>query len=296
MEGPSSSRGPGQSRRAQYSLFATYVVAVVGMLGGLLLAITARFDPQSHIAIQAALGDVTAPVSNAGRRAIGGTGSLIDGVAAYIDAGSKNRAMDDELRRQRTALIAAQATANENNRLKRLVRLIEHVSRPIAVARLVASTGAVTQRYATLTAGSAQGVARGQPVRNSEGLVGRVVATGSSSARVLLIGDAGNVVPVKRIGDGMPALATGRGDGSLDIRALEAGSNPFKRGDVFVTSGAGGVYPPGVPVALGLVANREALVARPLADPNRLDFAVVEPPYVVPLPSTDPGVAPQTAR
>jgi rod shape-determining protein MreC len=78
----------------------------------------------------------------------------------------------------------------------------------------------------------------------------------------------------------MPALATGRGDGALDIRALEAGSNPFRTGDVFVTSGAGGVYPPDVPVATVRSSNREVAIAHPFADPNRLDFAIVLPPYV----------------
>lgn len=289
---PPPPRRPGHSRRAQYGLFATYVVAVAGMLGGLLLALTARFDPAGHVAIQAALGDATTPVSSGARSLFGGIGSVIDGASAYIDAGSKNRALEAELRADRALLIAAKATGRENERLRRLVGLVEATGPPVAVARLVASTGSSTQRYATLTAGAGQGVVGGQPVRSSEGLIGRVVAAGQWSARVLLIGDAGNVVPVARIGDGMPALATGRGDGLLEVRAVEAGSNPFKRGDLFVTSGAGGVYPPGVPVALGLSATREALVARPLADPNRLDFAIVEKAYVaVPPPTPDPGPA-----
>ena len=288
---PPPSRRPGHSRRAQYGLFVTYVVAVVGMLGGLLLALTARFDPAAHAAVQARLSDFTAPVSSGARSAAGGLGSLIDGVAAYIDAGGKNRAMEAETRANRAALIAARATQAENLRLKRLVGLIERNGRPVAVARLVASSGSVAYRSATLTAGAEAGVASGQPVRTSEGLVGRVVAVGRSSARVLLIGDAGNVVPVARLGDGMPALATGRGDGALEVRALEVGSNPFRRGDIFVTSGAGGIYPPGVPVALGLSADREVLVARVLAHPDRFDFAIVEPAYAVPpterdLPST----------
>ena len=86
----------------------------------------------------------------------------------------------------------------------------------------------------------------------------------------------------------MPALATGRGDGTLDIRALEAGSNPFRVGDVFVTSGAGGVYPPNVPVGKALKSNRDLAVARPFADPNRLDFAITLPPYVPPVPNAPP--------
>ena len=285
---PPPSRRPGHSRRAQFGLFATYVIALVGMLIGLLLALSARFDPTAHRSIQATLGDVTAPVSASARTATAGVGSVVDGVTAYIDAGSKNREMEAEARRNRAALVRLQAIERENHRLRRLVRLLEVTEQPVAVGRLVASTGAIAQRFATLTVGSRDGVESGQPVRTSEGLVGRVVATGSGSARVLLIGDAGNVVPVARIGDGMPALATGRGDGTLEIRALEAGSNPFKRGDLFVTSGAGGVYPPRIPVALGLTADREALVARPLADPNRFDFATVERSFVAPSAVAEP--------
>lgn len=282
---PPQNRRSGFSRRAQYGLFASYVVAIAGVLVGLLLAITARFDPQGHAAIQGIFADLTSPISGAARGASGTVGSGIDGIGAYIEAGSKNRAMEGELRAARTKLVEAQALARENIRLQKLVKLVENNADTIVSARLIASTGTSTRRFATLGAGSVQGIATGQPVRSPDGLVGRVVATARITARVLLITDGGNVVPVRRISDGMPALATGRGDGMLDIRALEAGQNPFKVGDLFVTSGAGGVYPPNIPVAIVRQSNREAGIARPFADPNRLDFAVVMPPYAPPSPS-----------
>ena len=94
---PPKSRRPGFSRRAQYGLFASYVIAVVGMLFGLLLALSARFDPQGHAAIQGVMADLTSPVASSARTAVGGVKAGIDGVAAYIDAGSKNRAMEAEL-------------------------------------------------------------------------------------------------------------------------------------------------------------------------------------------------------
>jgi rod shape-determining protein MreC len=270
---------PGFSRRAQYTLFVGYVVAVAGVLAGLVLAVTARFDPEGHAAIQSAFADLTAPVTIAGRNVSGGVANAYEGVVAYIDAGSKNRMLDAELRKERARVIEAQAIERENHRLKRLTRLIEESRDPIISARLIASTGANVHRYATLSAGSRDGVASGQPVRSSEGLVGRVVAAGRITARVLLIIDSGNVVPVKRLSDGLPALATGRGDGALDVRALQAGGNPFKKDDLFVTSGAGGIYPPGVPVAVVRLLTNDAAVARPLADPARLDFAIVERPF-----------------
>lgn len=282
--GQPSTRRPGFSRRAQYGLFASYVIAIAGALVALLLALTARFDPQGHAAIQGVFADLTSPISNAARSGAEALGAGADGVGAYIDAGSKNRAMEAELRAARTRLIEAEAMARENARLKQLAGLIERVPERVAVARLIASTGASTRRYATLSAGSLQNVVNGQPVRSADGLVGRIVAAARVTARVLLITDGGNVVPVKRVGDGMPALATGRGDGTLEVRALEASSNPFKVGDVFVTSGAGGVYPPDVPVAVVRVHSRDVSIARPFADPNRLDFAMVLPPYVAPAP------------
>lgn len=284
MAPPSRAR-QGFSRRAQLGLFTGYVIAVAGILLGLLLVLTSRFDPAGHAAIQSVLADITAPIAKGGRALVGTIGSGYDGVAAYVDAGSKNRAMDAELRKARAELTRAEATARENYRLKRLVKLIEGTPDVTVTARLIASTGASARRYATLSAGSVQGVAGGQPVRTSEGLVGRVIAAGRVTARVLLITDGGAVVPVRRLSDGQPALATGRGDGGLDIRALQAGSNPFKAGDIFVTSGAGGVYPPDIPVALAKIEQRELTIARPLADPARLDFAIVLPPFVAPDPT-----------
>lgn len=289
---PPPSRRPGFSRRAQYGLFASYVIAVVGGILALLLALTERFDPQGHAAIQGLFSDVTMPISRSARDGVELVAAGVGGVGAYVDAGSKNAAMAAELRASRSRLIEAEALARENRRLRRLVRLVEMRRDRIATARLVSSTGASTRRFATLSAGSMSGIAVGQPVRTSEGLIGRIVAAGRISARVLLITDGGNVVPVRRIGDGMPALATGRGDGGLDVRALEAGANPFKVGDVFVTSGAGGVYPPDVPVAVAKLSDREAVVARPLASPNRLDFAIVETPYVAAPADLPPVVTP----
>ena len=288
---PPTSRRSGFSRRAQYGLFASYVIAIIGLFIGLLLAVTARFDPTGHDAIQGVFADITSPIAGAGRSAASGLSAGVDGVSAYIDAGSKNRAMEAEIRSDRTKLIEAQALAHENGRLKQLIHLQESQTGMVATARLIASTGASTRRFATLSAGSLQGLASGQPVRAAEGLIGRIVAAARITSRVLLLTDGGNVVPVKRVRDGTPALATGRGDGTLEIRALEAGQNPFRMGDVFVTSGAGGVYPPDVPVATVWSSDREVAIAHPFADPNRLDFAIVLPPYVpiIPKPAAAPA-------
>lgn len=289
---PPSPRRPGFSRRAQYSLFTGYVIAVAGIAFGLLLLVTARFDPDGNAVIQRAASDIFSPVSSLARRTLGGMGAAEEEIAAYFDAASKNRAMSRELEAARKRLIEGQAAELENRRLKRLLRLAEKSEAPIATARLVSSTGSLSRRYATLDAGSTQGVRNGLPVIGPEGLVGRVVQTGLISARVLLIVDAGNIVPVKRLSDGAPGLANGLGDGRLELRPLTPLSVPFKPRDIFVTSGIGGIYRPGLPVAIAIRRNRDGATARPLADPARFDFAIVEREYMVeppPLPAAQAG-------
>lgn len=280
---PPSPRRPGFSRRAQYGIFASYVIAVAGTAFALLLVLTARFDPNGHSALQSILSDLTSPISSATRSVLTSVSDVGDSVGAYVDAASKNEAMKRELDASRKKLVQADVLKVENQRLKRLLGIPDADPRPVVRAALVSSTGASSRRYATLSAGATRGVANGQPVIGPDGLVGRVVGVGQISARVLMIVDGGNVTPVKRTTDGAPALAIGRGDGRLVLRPLVTGVQ-FKPGDIFVTSGSGGIFRPGIPVARAIDRRREGTTARPLADPARLDFAVVEHVFQAPAP------------
>lgn len=277
---PPKNRRPGYSRRAQYGLFAGYVIAVSGALLGLLLVVTAWVDPAGHNAIRALISDITTPISSTLRAVVRGTGASGGAVLEYFDAGSKNAALRRELTAARRKLIDARAAEYENRRLKRLLGIVEADGAAIVAAQLTSSSASSSRRFAILNAGSTKGVTGGQPVRGPDGLVGRVIEAGRGSARIQLITDTGNVVPVIRVTDGLPAIATGNGDGSIDIRALTASGNVFKPGDVFVTSGTGGVYPPKIPVAVAITASGDGAMARPLANPARLDYAVVLPVFV----------------
>jgi rod shape-determining protein MreC len=271
------------------SLFAGYVIAVSGALLGLLLIITSVVDQRGNAAIQTFLGDIFAPVSKAGRWVVQQGRGAGESMSAYFDAASRNKAMAHELKEAREKLIAAQTDARELHRIKRLLKMHERVARPVTTARLVASTGASSRRFALLGAGAGDGVANGQTVIAPEGLVGRVVATGRQSARVQLIIDSGATVPVMRLSDGLPALATGKGDGALELRPLLGGQTPFQKGDLFVTSGTGGVYRPGIPVAISVENGRDGVRALPLAQAQRLDFAIVEAEFLEtpPLPDNE---------
>jgi rod shape-determining protein MreC len=273
---PPSNRRPGFSRRAQYGLFLGYVVGVAGILFALLLLVIAMVDPRGFAALRGAALDVTTPVSSGGRSAVRLFTGSGESIGAYFAAASQNAELKRELAASRRRLIEARAIEFENRRLKRLLNLSETVSSKVTTARIVGSSFDSSRRFATLSAGSLDGVRPGQPVRAAEGLIGRVLETGRWASRVLLITDGGSNVPVQLVRSGTPALASGRGDGTIELKTLEAGESPFKRGDIVVTSGIGGVYPPLVPVAIVVSATRDTTIARPLADPARIDFAIVE--------------------
>ncbi len=272
---PPSTRRPGFSRRAQYGLFLSYVLAVGGVLFAGLLLVIAIVDPSGFNALKGVALDVTSPVSSGGRSVSRFFGGIGESVGNYVQAGSQNAELKRRLDSSRRRLIEAQATELENRRLKALLGLTRETQDRVAVTRIVGSSFASVRRLATLSAGASAGVQPGQPVRSADGLVGRVIETGRWASRVLLVADSASNVPVRLARDGTPAIATGHGDGTIDLKTLEVGKNPFRRGDVLVTSGVGGVYPPDIPVAVVVAVQGERTVAKPLADPANVEYAMV---------------------
>ena len=178
-------------------------------------------------------------------------------------------------------MIEAKAIAQENRQLKaalQLARAQRARGRQRADRRLQ-----LRKRrggFAILSVGASDGVRVGMPVRAPDGLIGRVVEAGALASR----GPAdlrprqhraGAAAARRHAGD----FDQGRGDGTIDLRPLEVGRNPFRRGDIVVTSGTGGLYPPLVPVARVVRLDDDGAIAVPLADPADTSFAVVEAPY-----------------
>lgn len=192
------------------------------------------------------------------------------------------------MKRTHAALLQAQIIVHDNRRLRGLLKLRDGAPNTIVTARIVSSTASSTRRFGILNAGSWQGVREGQPVRGPDGLLGRVMETGPNTARVLLLTDPNSIVPVRRIGDGMPALAAGRGDGMVDIRSVDTTDARLRPGDRFVTSGTGGIYTPGVLVARVVRSGSDTAPAQPYARPDTFDFALVSEAFVPPPPPPRP--------
>src|SRR3954471_7600347 len=273
---PPKNRRLGFSRRAQFGLFLSYVIAVGAAIIALLLLAISIVDPRGFSALRGAALDVTTPVASAGRSVVDFFSGIGEGIGNYWQAGSENAELKQQLAETRRELIRRQALEYQNRRLAALLGLARDQQDEVTIARIVGSTYDSPRRLATLAAGSAAGVALGQPVRSPDGLIGRVIETGRRAARVMLVTDGASNVPVRLVRDGTPALAVGRGDGTIELRTLEVGQNPFRRGDILVTSGVGGIFPPNIPVALVTASEGDTAIARPVADPARMDYAIVE--------------------
>lgn len=274
---PPASRRTGHSRRAQYTQFGGYVLAAIGALLGAVLLAVSLWRPSSFNGLRGAAAEVTRPVGAASSVTRTSSLSLIENIRGYLRAGRQNDVLKREVEIARIRLAETDAVRQENARLKALLGLADREVRPIAVTRLIGSSASSARRFGYVGAGAHQGVTAGMPVRSPRGVVGRVFEVGPNSSRVLLLTDSESVLPVRRSTDNVVAFAEGRGDGRLRIRLVNLGINPLRVGDVFVTSGAGGYYRPGIAVAVLVEKAADGGIARLVADPASADFVSIEP-------------------
>jgi rod shape-determining protein MreC len=270
---------PGWSRRAQYGLFFSFLAVIAGIVVGLILLVLSLVAPQQFDRVRGVALDVTGPVAGGLHEVTATVEGLFTGAGNYWDAAGQNA----ELKRQNKAMlqrmVEAKAIFQENRQLKATLNLREHERATIAVGRIVGSSFNSPRRFAILSTGTSDGVRIGMPVRSPEGLVGRIIDAGTLASRVLLVSDRANIVPARLLRNGIPVIAQGRGDGTVEVRPLEVGRNPFKPGDIIITSGTGGLYPPLVPIARVVRLRDDGAIALPLADPSTISFAIVEPPF-----------------
>lgn len=290
---PPVNRRSGYSRRAQYSTFLSYSAGVAGVLLGAVLLVVSFVQPSLFSGLRAVAADVAEPAGRASATGRHAGKDVFATIAGYFKAGSAHAQLERELAEAKVRLVEARAIQVENRRLKGLLGLARENPAPVVVTSMTSSTAASTRRFATLAAGRDRGVENGMPVRSELGLLGRVLEVGQTSARVLLVTDTDSLVPVRRASDGVPAFAQGAGDGTIRIKLINLGINPLKKGDVFVTSGSGGLYRPGTPMAIARTITRDGAHAQVLANPSDADYVIVDrtfapvpPPAVAPIPDS----------
>lgn len=277
---PPDKRRSTTSRRAQYSRFTGYVLAIAGaVLGAVLLAVS-LWQPASFAGPRGVAREVVEPVTVPSTGAREGSRNVFAVIGAYWRAGNQNAALRKELELARIRLAEAQAIKQENARLKGLLAIAnDEAQRVVATTHFIGSSASSARRFGYIGAGTAQGVRPGMPVRSERGLVGRVLEAGRGTARVLLLTDGQSVVPVRLARADVAAFAEGRGDGMIQIRLINLGINPIRKGDLLVTSGTGGYYAPGMAVAIATKITGDGALARMVSDPAATEYVAVTPPW-----------------
>lgn len=156
----------------------------------------------------------------------------------------RDRLLVLERKSQKLASVTA-----ELNRLRELLNASRLLDEGVVVAELVGASPDPGNQYILINKGLSEGVYVGQAVLDANGLMGQVIEVNEFRSRVLLVSDTRHAVPVQVNRNGMRAIAYGVGN----LTYLELGNVPdtadIQEGDLLVSSGLGGRFPRGYPVA-----------------------------------------------
>jgi rod shape-determining protein MreC len=158
------------------------------------------------------------------------------------------------------------ALEEENRRLRDMRENSAGVAERAIVASILNVDLDPFRHRVLLDKGAKDGVFKGQAVLDGEGIFGQVSQVNARTAEVILISDAEHAIPVQSNRSGLRTIAVGTGDSSrlsLPFVTVEA---DLKQGDLLLSTGMGGVFPPGYPVARVVKVERTA----------KATFAIVE--------------------
>ena len=221
--------------------------------------------------LRAGVVDFVAPIMNVMARP---AATVAEAIAGINELG-RLREENDRLRAQNQRLLHWQAAglklSQENDRLRQLLRFVPEPRVDHIGARVVGDSGGVFVRSIVVVAGARDGVSKGQAAMTGAGMIGRVVAAGDRSARILLITDLNSRIPVMFEDSRERAILAGDNTAMPKISFLRQNVR-VSSGDRIVTSGHGGMLPPGLPIGVVSSVAGEAIEMRPFADLDRLEF------------------------
>ncbi|HYN79105.1 MAG TPA: rod shape-determining protein MreC [Lamprocystis sp. (in: g-proteobacteria)] len=137
----------------------------------------------------------------------------------------------------------------ENMRLRDLLGSSFKIGERVLIAEILDVDLVDYRQQVLINKGSTSGVFVGQPVLDANAVMGQVIGVTPSSATVLLITDAAHALPVQVNRNGLRTIAAGTGL-SQELELLHIPKNAdIRAGDLLVTSGMGGRFPAGYPVA-----------------------------------------------
>lgn len=193
----------------------------------------------------------------------------------------ENRALRQELLLKNSDILLLGQFKQENARLRELLGSPLRQDEHKMVTQVISTGSDPYSDQVVIDKGSDNGVYEGQPVISDKGVVGQVVAVAKVTSRVLLICDASHALPIQVLRNDIQVIAAG--SSCADDLQLEhlPNNTDIRVGDVLVTSGLGGRFPEGYPVAVVSsvkVDNQRAytvIQARPTAGLQRLRYLLL---------------------
>ena len=186
-----------------------------------------------------------------------------------------NEALQRHLVEQGPAVQGYARLQQDNAKLKSLLELRErYATAAVAVEVLYTGRDPFAQKV-FVDKGADAGIVPGEAVIDAEGVVGQVTRVFPFMAEVTLVSDKDHAVPVKVVRSGVRSVLYGAGAGRPPELRFTAPNADIEVGDVLVTSGIDGTYPPGLAVAEVVTLERDTgqmfarISARPLAGVDR---------------------------
>ena len=165
------------------------------------------------------------------------------------DLAAENQRLREEALLLRGRQLKFEALEQENTRLRGLLDSTFKIGEQVMIAEPLAINIVPYENLIAVNKGSRHGIKPGQAVIDGNGVVGQVLRVTPNNADVVMITDPSHAIPVQVNRSGLRTVAMGTGNSDrLDLPFL-AGSADIRAGDLLVTSGMGGGFPAGYPVA-----------------------------------------------
>ena len=150
-----------------------------------------------------------------------------------------------------------QQLKSENAQLKKMLATSESVPVKSILAEILYDARDTFTRRIVLNRGLKHGAALGQPVIDDQGVVGQITRVFPLTSEVTLLTDKDQAIPVQVQRNGLRSVVYGKGLlGNLELRVPS--NADIKAGDILVTSGIDGIYPPGLMVARATAVENNA--------------------------------------
>lgn len=266
---PIFGRGPSLQQRLFFAVIAS---------ASLMLA-DSRLDAFSQVRFL--LNSAVAPIQYAADLPRSMFDGFYDRFSSRQQLMESNHGLKREVLILKSDLILLDQYREENQRLRKLLGSSFVRDEKKVVAEVMGVDTSPYRHQVVIDKGRVDGVYEGQPVINEKGIVGQVTFVAAHNSRVLLLIDSNSAIPVQNIRNDIRVIASG--NGQTDEIQLEhiATSTDMNIGDMLVTSGLGGIYPEGYPVAYIAEVDKDTrrefavIKATPVVDFTRLRYLLL---------------------